>query len=58
MTMTEYIYKVTDANYEVWWEEDKDEILNQFGTVAEVVRYRVVDPEDVTDEVNGEYYRD
>lgn len=56
--MTEYIYKVTDANYEVWWEEDKDEILNQFGTVAEVVRYRVVDPEDVTDEVNGEYYRD
>lgn len=56
--MTDFIYKVLVEDNEVYWVEDPAEILYQFGTVTEVTRYLLTDPEDVTDEINGEYYRD
>ncbi len=56
--MTEYVYKVLTEDEEVYWVDDPHEITQSFGTVAEVIKYRVVDPEDITDPINGEYYRD
>lgn len=56
--MTEYVYKVLTEDGDVYWVNDPYEITQSFGTIAEVVKYRVVDPEDITDPINGEYYRD
>ena len=56
--MTEYVYKVLTEDGDVYWVNDPYEITQSFGTIAEVTKYRVVDPEDITDPINGEYYRD
>jgi len=56
--MTEYAYKVVDDLYEVFWVDDVSDIKNMFGTVLEVTRYRLVDPVDVTDDVNGDYWHE
>ncbi len=56
--MTEYVYRVVDDMYEIYWVEDATEILSTFGKVHEVTRYLITNPEDITDSVNGGYYRD
>lgn len=56
--MTEYVYKVVIDDEEVYFVDDADSIIDMFGTVAEVIRFRLVDPEDITDEVNGGYLRE
>lgn len=56
--MDDVVYKVITSDDEVYWVSDASEILNSFGTVAEVTRYELRDPVDVTDEINGRYYLD
>ena len=51
----EYVYKITDESEETYWLEDKEQIYPSFGKCLEVVRYRLIDPEDITDSINGEY---
>ena len=53
--MTDFIYRVLDETDEEYWVEDPNTILETFGTVQEVTRYLLVDPEDITDSVNGSY---
>lgn len=53
--MTDFIYKVIDETDEEFWVDDPNTILDSFGTVQEVTRYLLVDPEDITDSVNGSY---
>ena len=53
--MTDFIYKVIDETDEEYWVDDPNTILDTFGTVQEVTRYLLVDPEDITDSVNGSY---
>jgi hypothetical protein len=53
--MTDFIYKVIDDTDETYWVDDPNTILDSFGTVQEVTRYLLVDPEDITDSVNGSY---
>ena len=56
--MTEYVFKVVDSVYKYWFVDDPTEILNEFGKVEQVTRYRLVDPVDITDAVNGGYLRE
>ena len=56
--MTDFVYKVSTSDGEVWWLDTADDILRSFGTVEEVTRYMVVDPVDITDDINGAYYSD
>lgn len=57
--MIDFIYRVVCSDYEVYWVEDPNTILESFGTVEEVTRYMLVDPEDITDSINGDYlYQD
>jgi hypothetical protein len=56
--MTEYVFRVVDDMYEIYLVEDATEILSTFGKVHEVTRYRLSDPVDITDQVNGNYYYD
>lgn len=53
--MTDFIYRVVDETDEEYWVDDPNTILDSFGTVQEVTRYLLVDPEDITDSVNGSY---
>lgn len=53
--MTDFIYRVIDETDEEFWVDDPNTILDTFGTVQEVTRYLLVDPEDITDSVNGSY---
>jgi hypothetical protein len=53
--MTDFIYRVVDETDEEYWVDDPNTILDTFGTVQEVTRYLLVDPEDITDSVNGSY---
>lgn len=53
--MTDFIYRVIDETDEEFWVDDPNTILDSFGTVQEVTRYLLVDPEDITDSVNGSY---
>ena len=53
--MTDFIYRVIDETDEEYWVDDPNTILDTFGTVQEVTRYLLVDPEDITDSVNGSY---
>lgn len=53
--MTDFIYRVVDETDEEFWVDDPNTILDSFGTVQEVTRYLLVDPEDITDSVNGSY---
>ncbi len=55
--MTDYVYRVVDDTDDVHWVTDAGEITDMFGTVSEVTRYRLVDPTDFTDEVNGGFLR-
>jgi hypothetical protein len=56
--MTDFIYRVIDSSYEVYWTDEPETILADFGTVQEVTRFMLVDPEDITDSINGNYYTD
>ena len=56
--MTDFIYRVVDSTDETYWTQDCDDIISMFGTVQEVTRYLLVDPVDVTDAINGEYFVD
>lgn len=56
--MTDFIYRVTGTDDEIYWVDDPNTILESFGTVEEVVRYMLVDPTDITDDINGNYYVD
>lgn len=55
---TDFIYLVQGSNGDIYWVDDPTTILDGFGTVEAVTRYRLVDPEDITDEVNGGYLRE
>lgn len=54
--MSDVVYKVITSDYEVWWVDAPETILQSFGTVSEVTKYELRDPVDVTDEINGDYY--
>jgi hypothetical protein len=56
--MTEYAYKVLTEDEEEYWVSDPYSITSSFGTVLEVTKYRVTNPEDITDAINGDYYYD
>jgi hypothetical protein len=56
--MTDFVYRVVTSDDEVYWVDDHTTILDSFGTVSEVTRYLLVDPTDLTDAVNGNYYLD
>lgn len=56
--MTDFVYKIITSDGEVWWFDNADDILRSFGTVEEVTRYMVVDPVDITDDINGDYFVD
>jgi outer membrane lipoprotein-sorting protein len=53
--MSEYIYQVV-VDDETYWIYDPETIRDSFGTVQEVTRFRLVDPLDVTDSINGNYF--
>jgi hypothetical protein len=53
--MIDFIYRVVCSDDEVYWVDNANTILESFGTVEEVTRYMLVDPEDITDSVNGDY---
>lgn len=55
--MTEYMYKVLTEYEEEYWVSDPYGILLSFGTVVQVTKYLVTNPEDITDAINGEYYK-
>ena len=56
--MTDFVYKVITSDYEIWWVDEPETILESFGTVSEVTRYMLVDPTDITDDINGDYFVD
>ena len=53
--MNERVYKVTDDTYDVYWVDDPSTIYDSFGKVVEVVQYELMDPVDITDQLNGKY---
>jgi hypothetical protein len=55
--MTEYVYKVLTEDVEEYWVSDPYGIISSFGTVVQVTKYLVTNPEDITDAINGEYYK-
>ena len=55
---TEFVYLVQDGSGDYYWEDDPTTIYTVYGTVESVIRYCLVDPEDITDEVNGGYLRE
>jgi len=56
--MNNHIYKVTDENDDVYWEENPYSILTSYGTCIEVLKFTLKDAEDITDEINGGYFKD
>lgn len=56
--MTDFVYRVIDSTDETYWVDDPETILDSFGTVQDVTRFMLVDPEDITDSINGNYYTD
>jgi hypothetical protein len=53
--MSERIYKVVDKDGDEYWVDDPAEITRSFGTVAEVTQYDLMNPLDVTAQINGDY---
>lgn len=51
----EKVYKIITADNEVFWTDTKEDILNGFGTCVEITEYDLMNPVDITDEVNNEY---
>jgi hypothetical protein len=56
--MNKYIYRVTDKNNDVYWEEDPYNILVCYGTCIETLKFTLKDAEYITDEINGGYFKD
>lgn len=56
--MSDYVYRVVDSEEEIYWVEDPHTIKASFGSVTEVTEFQLVEPCDITDEVNGNYLRD
>lgn len=54
--MSERVYKVTDDTYDVYWVDDPSTIYESFGRVVEVIQYDLMNPLDVTDQMNGDYF--
>jgi hypothetical protein len=53
--MSERVYKVVDKDGYEYWLDDPAEITRSFGTVAEVTQYDLMNPLDVTAQINGDY---
>jgi hypothetical protein len=53
--VSDYVYKVIDVDGETYWMDDETKIVESFGKVIEVTRYYLMNPEDITDSVNGDY---
>ncbi len=53
--MSERIYKIVDKDGDEYWVDDPAEITRSFGTVAEVTQYDLMNPIDVTAQINGDY---
>lgn len=56
--MSDYVYRVVDSDDEIYWVQDPHSIRSSFGTVLEVTKFQLVEPRDITDEVNGDYLQD
>lgn len=53
--MIDKIYKVTDDTDEIYYVDDPSSILDTFGKVFEVIEYDLMNPKDITDDINGDY---
>lgn len=53
--MSERVYKVTDKDGDVYWVDDPYGIIASFGTVVEVTQYDLMNPVDITAQINGDY---
>jgi hypothetical protein len=53
--MSERSYKIVDKDGDEYWVDDPAEITRSFGTVAEVTQYDLMNPIDVTAQINGDY---
>jgi hypothetical protein len=53
--MSERVYKVTDKDSDVYWLDDPADITSSFGTVVEVTQYDLMNPLDITAQINGDY---
>jgi hypothetical protein len=53
--MSERIYKIVDKDGDEYWVDDPTEITRSFGTVAEVIQYDLMNPLDITAQINGDY---
>lgn len=47
-----FIYRVVTQDEEEYWVDEPYYILDTFGTVIEVTKFLLSDPEDITDEIN------
>lgn len=54
--MSERVYRVTDDQNDVYWVDDPNTIYDSFGRVLEVIQYDLMNPLDVTDQANGDYF--
>ncbi len=54
--MTERIYRVIDDTNEEYWVADPNTIYESFGKVLEVTQYDLMNPLDITDQMNGNYF--
>lgn len=53
--MSERVYKIVDKDGDVYWVDDPYEITSSFGTVVEVTQYDLMNPLDITSQINGDY---
>ena len=54
--MSERVYRVVDDHNDVYWVEDASTIYESFGRVLEVTQFDLMNPLDVTDQMNGDYF--
>lgn len=54
--MSDRVYRVTDETDEEYWVEDPHTIYETFGRVLEVVQFDLMNPLDITDQINGDYW--
>ena len=54
--MSDRVYRVTDETDEEYWVGDPHTIYETFGRVLEVVQFDLMNPLDITDQINGDYW--
>ena len=54
--MSKRIYRVVDDRSDVYWVDDPHSIYESFGRVLEVTQFDLMNPLDVTDQMNGDYF--